>query len=227
VAGPDPAAGQTPTEASPASRVGELLDEAEAAERQGHLIYPASGSAMSLYHEILFVDPENAFALEGLTRLAEHYLEQAQEALNAKALIKADSLVSKARMIYPEYPGVAMLDRQIELLERAETTRRTLDWRLVADRDTALERELTRLGATAKRDHCRVTIQVSHDAEGRWVYRALNRAPGPRLSAELKIASPAAVEMVCFDDAQVEARVAQDPDASRADGADGADGKEG
>ncbi len=178
-----------------------LLDAAEAAERSGQLIYPASGSAMSLYHEVLYLEPENKDAIAGLTRLAELHLEQAQTALDAGQLLKADSMVSKARMIYPEYPAIATLRKQIALLENAERTRRTLDWRLVAERSAALHDPLARLGARAKSGDCRVTINVSNDAEGRWIYQRMNAAAGPeRLRAEVKIASPAAVDILCFQE---------------------------
>lgn len=179
--------------------VASLLDAAEQAERQGRYIYPAQDSAMSLYYEVLYHEPDNGFAIEGLTRLAEHYLEQAQMALDAGNLLKADTLVSQARMIYPEYPAVAALDRQIERLETAERHRQTLDWRQVADRNSTLAPTLIRLGDRAKAGDCRVTISVSSDADGRWIYQQMNRSTGDgRLRAEVKIASPAAVDILCF-----------------------------
>ena len=180
-------------------KLNQLLDAAEAAERTGHLIYPAQGSAMSIYYDVLFMDPSNGHALEGLTRLAEHHLEAAQIALDQGQLIKADSLVSKARMIYPEYPAVAILQHKLTLLEHAERTRETLDWRLVAERSQSLSNQLLRLGRVAKKGDCRATINVSNDSEGRWVYQIMNRAEGEhRLRANVKIASPAAVEILCF-----------------------------
>lgn len=178
-----------------------LIDEAEQAERRGQLIYPAQESAMSLYHEVLYQDPENELALEGLTRLAEHYLEQAQAALDAGNLLKADTLVSQARMIYPEYPAVAALAHQIHLVETAERHRQTLNWRQVADRSSALTPTLIRLGDLAKGGDCRVTINVSNDAEGRWIYQQMNRSTvAGRMRAQVKIASPAAVDILCFQE---------------------------
>jgi len=178
-----------------------LLDAAEAAERQDHLIYPSRGSAMSIYHDVLFEDPDNEHALAGLTRLAEHFLVQAQTALDADQLLKADAMVSKARMIYPEYPPVATMAHQIALVESAERTRETLDWRLVAERSATLSPKLERLGQIAKEGDCRVTINVSNDAEGRWVFQQMNAARGDnRVRAQVKIASPAAVDILCFED---------------------------
>ena len=157
---------------------------------------------MSIYHDILFQDPENEHALAGLTRLAEHFLVQAQTALDADQLLKADSMVSKARMIYPDYPPVATMAHQIALVEKAERTRETLDWRLVAQRSEKLAPKLKRLGRIAKEGDCRVTINVSNDAEGRWVFQQMNSASGSsRVRAQVKIASPAAVDILCFKEA--------------------------
>lgn len=181
------------------AKIPELLDLAETREREGHLIYPARGSAMSIYHDILYLEPANEHALNGLVRLAEHHLEAAQTAIELGQLIKADSLVSKARMIYPEYPAVETVQRQITLLENAERSRTTLNWRQVADRSPALTTQLQQLGHKAKAGDCRVTINVSSDAEGRWIYKHMNRASGDgRVRAEVRIASPAAVDILCF-----------------------------
>lgn len=183
-----------------ADDVNALLDQAEDAERRGQLIYPAGGSAMSLYYDVLFVDPENAHALEGLARLAEHHLVQAQAALDADQLLKAETLVSQARLIYPEYPPVEIMANQIALMETARRTRETLDWRLISERSDRLTPTLVRLGGIAKAGDCRVTINVSSDADGRWVFQKMNAAKGDtRVRARVKIASPAAVDIICFE----------------------------
>jgi hypothetical protein len=164
-----------------------------------HLLAPALLVLGAAATDPLFHDPDNEHARLGLIRLAEHYLEAAQTALENDQLLKADSLVSKARMIDPDYPAVASLQRQIDLLEQAERTRETLDWQLVANRSPTLTDQLLRLGRLAKQGDCRVTIQVSNDAEGRWIYQNMNRASGTgRLRAQVSIASPTAVDILCF-----------------------------
>jgi hypothetical protein len=178
-----------------------LLDAAEAAERIEQLIYPARGSAMSLYHQIISLDPSNADAQIGLARLCEHFLEAAQQALDERQFIKADSMLSKARMVYPQYSGIASVSRQIELLKTADQTRVTLDWRLVAQRSPTLSNRLMSLGSKARNGHCRVTINVSNDSEGRWIFKQMNQAPGTgRIHANIEIASPASIEMLCFNE---------------------------
>ena len=183
------------------ANVARLLDAAEAAERIEHLIYPARDSAMSLYHEVIFLDPTNADAQIGLARLCENFLEAAQTALDENQFLKAESMLSKARMVYPQYSGITAVSRQIELLKNADRTRVILDWRLVAQRSPTLSDRLMSLGAKARNDHCRVTINVSNDSEGRWVFKQMNQATGSgRIQATIEIASPAAIEMLCFNE---------------------------
>jgi hypothetical protein len=89
---------------------------------------------------------------------------------------------------------------QIALMETARRTRETLDWRLIAERSDQLTPTLVRLGGIAKAGDCRVTINVSSDADGRWVFQKMNAAKGDtRVRARVKIASPAAVDIVCFE----------------------------
>jgi hypothetical protein len=190
-----------PDDAEKQASIGRLLDAAEAAERTGHLIYPARGSAMFLYHDVIFLDPTNADAHIGLARLSENFLEAAQQALDDRQFIKAGSMLSKARIVYPQNSGIASVSRQIELLKSADQTRITLDWRLVAQRSPTLSDRLMNLGSKARNSHCRVTINVSNDSEGRWIFKQMNQAPGPgRIHADIAIASPASVEMLCFNE---------------------------
>lgn len=197
--------GSGDTFAAPESKIetetGGLLLQAEQAEMDNHLLNPARGSAASLYHRILAMDPVNAAAVAGLERIAEGYLESAQQAIDAQNPLKADALVAKARMAYPDYSGIEPLVRQLTLLDSARRRKTSLDWRLVSDRSPTLIPDLKRIGAQARQAGCLATIQVSNDAEGRWVYAQMNRAPGERrIRAEIRIASPAGVEVVCFDD---------------------------
>lgn len=184
---------------SDAALIRGLLDRAEAALRTGQRIYPVRDSAMDLYQQILLLDSDNPDAQLGLTLIAEQYLEEAQIALDRNDLFSADIALSQARLVYPEYPGLAAIEQRLRMEERAVRTRVVLDWRLVAERSPTLSPQLGRLGGQAKAGDCRVIIQVSNDPEGRWIYQRMNAAPGPgRLRAEVRIASPAAVEVRCF-----------------------------
>ncbi len=202
---PEASAGaEVPTAQSQPEETAQRLAGADAAFAAGHLIYPARGSAMALYQEVLLTDPGNAAAQRGLERLVEHFLEEASRAIEREQYIKADSMLSKARMIDRDNPNIEPLAKQLRLLEEAERHRVTLDWRLVSARSSELAATLERLGGLARGEGCRAMISVSSDAEGRWVYQQMSRAPGERrIKAQMRIASPAAVEVLCFDAATV------------------------
>ena len=176
-----------------------LLDAADAAWRDKHLIYPAQGSAMTLYYEILQRSPGSAEALWGLERLVEHFLGLASVALERRQYTKAGAMISRARLVDPDNPNIEPMSVQLRLLENAHREKVTLDWRKLAERSSDLGPVLRRIGTLAKREGCRATISVSNDAEGRWVYQQMSRAPGDtRIRAQTRIASPAAVEVLCF-----------------------------
>lgn len=176
-----------------------LLDQADAAFAAGHYVYPARGSAMSLYHDALALDPGNLEARRGLERLVEHFLQQAAQAIEEERYNKAGSLISQARMVDPENANIEPMDRELDLLESADRYEVRLDWRQVSQRSPELEPVLRKLGARARKEGCRAVITVSNDREGRWVYQQLSNAPGAkRIQAQIRIGSPSAVTIVCF-----------------------------
>ncbi len=176
-----------------------LLEQAEAARASGHLIYPVSGSAMALYQEAALLAPDSAEARRGLERLVEHFLTEASAAMARDQLIKAGSMLSKARMVDRDNPNIKPLAAELRLLEEATRHRTTLDWRLVAERSAELSPTLKRIGARAREPGCRAVISAGNDAEGRWIYGQLSQAPGERrIQAQIRIASPSAVEVLCF-----------------------------
>lgn len=177
-----------------------LLETAEEAFTAGHFIYPARGSAMALYHEVLVIAPGNPDARRGLERLVDHYLGEATAAIAEERFIRAEGALSRARMIDRDNPNIEPIAAELRLLENADRIRVTLDWRLVAERSSELSPTLIRLGEKARRSGCRAMLSVGSDAEGRWLYQQLSRAPGERrIQAQIRIASPSAVEVLCFE----------------------------
>ena len=154
---------------------------------------------MSLYHEALVLDPDNPEARRGLERVVDHFLSEATAAIAVERYSKANGALSRARMVDPDNPNIEPIAAELRLLESAERSRTVLDWRLVAARSSELTPTLTRAGARARNEGCHAVISVSSDAEGRWIYEQLSRAPGERrIQAQIRIASPSAVEVLCF-----------------------------
>lgn len=179
-----------------------LLDRAEIALSEDRLSYPASDSALVLYERVLVLDPGNSFALRGLEKIAERYLEFAQRAAGRQQFAEARSMLARARLMDPDNSALEPTARQIRLLEGARRERVILDRNLLAQRSAVLAAPLQRLGHDAKRAGCRATITARNDAEGRWVYAEMSHAAGEgRIRAQMQIGSPPAVEIICIEQA--------------------------
>jgi hypothetical protein len=190
---------QQPEQQTVQDQIDNLLENATTAQLVGQLIYPARGSAMSLYHEVLFIDPGNPAAQRGLEQVVDHFLGDAAAAIAAERYSKARGALSRARMVDPNNTNIEPIAAELRLLEKAERSRTVLDWQLVAARSSELTPILRRAGVKARKDGCHAVISVSNDAEGRWIYQQLSRAPGERrIQAQIRIASPSAVEVLCF-----------------------------
>lgn len=84
------------------------LDNAERAFRAGQLLEPSGDSALALYASVLEAAPDNPRALDGLQRIAEHYLTRSREALAADDPEAAADNLALARRVVPEHYGIAI-----------------------------------------------------------------------------------------------------------------------
>jgi hypothetical protein len=84
------------------------LQNAEQAFSAGRLIDPVDDSAFAWYSSILEVSPDNAEAIDGMQRIAEHYLMQARVALLADDPETAADNLATARSVMPEHYGIAV-----------------------------------------------------------------------------------------------------------------------
>lgn len=93
----------------------QALQQAAAAMAAGHLVEPVEGSALALYTSVLDASPTQAAALDGVKRIAEHYLNRAREALSASEAQAAAAHLETARQAMPEHYGIAIT---AELIDR-------------------------------------------------------------------------------------------------------------
>jgi TonB family protein len=90
-----------------------LIDKAQQAMLDRHYIEPASGSALSLYREVLAIDPSNGEARQGLERLAEILIARVQGALDDRKFDVALQSLESARSINPDDRRLTALDERI------------------------------------------------------------------------------------------------------------------
>jgi protein TonB len=90
-----------------------LIDKAQQAMLDRHYIDPASGSALSLYREVLIIDPANGEAKQGLERLHEILIARVQGALDDRKFDVALQSLETARSIDPTDRRLSALDERI------------------------------------------------------------------------------------------------------------------
>lgn len=96
-----------------------LVDKAQQAMLDRHFIDPLPGSALSLYREVLVINPNNGEARQGLQRLSEILISRVQSALDERKFDVALQSLETARSIDANDPRLAALDEKIASL-RAE-----------------------------------------------------------------------------------------------------------
>jgi protein TonB len=115
---PVPAAAiKSPAEAD--EKVDALIEKAQQAMLDRHFIDPAAGSALSLYREVLIINPDNGEARQGLQRLSEILIARVQSALDERKFDAALQFLETARSIDPSDRRLSALDEKIASL-RAE-----------------------------------------------------------------------------------------------------------
>lgn len=113
------------------SKSGELLTQADAALKAGHLI--GSGSAAEIYQRVLDADATNALALNGLKKVAEAVAQQARDAIAAGKIDQANQNIAELTQLTPQHPAIPELRAAIAKLHAASSD--------------ALEQQLTRAEA--------------------------------------------------------------------------------
>jgi serine/threonine-protein kinase PpkA len=94
------------------------LDAADQALRSGRLSAPAQDSAVQRYRDVLAADPANARARDGLRRIAQAHLAQAQRQAADYEFEQANDLLRLAEAADPQTPGLAAARGKLRELER-------------------------------------------------------------------------------------------------------------
>jgi TonB family protein len=100
-------------------KVDALIEKAQRAMLDRHFIDPVAGSALSLYREVLIMEPDNGEALQGLQRLSEILIARVQSALDDRKFDLALQFLESARSIDANDSRLSALDEKISSM-RAE-----------------------------------------------------------------------------------------------------------
>ncbi len=103
------------------------------AMRQGRLIQPEKQSAQAYFNEILFLDPSDKVAIDGLRLICEKYSTLAEESLADKRFNRAEDYVAAGLSVIPNYRRLVEVknridrERQDHIYELSEKARLCLD----------------------------------------------------------------------------------------------------
>ena len=96
------------------ARINRLLEKAEALMRQGNFLRPIGNNAYGKYQSVLEADKENALALEGIKRIAAHFIDQAREQLQENQLKLAQESINNAKAVDDSIPGLQELQAELD-----------------------------------------------------------------------------------------------------------------
>ena len=146
---------------------------------------------------MLEIAPNQPNAIYGIERIVERYIERAIEAISQEAWTTARAELNFAEQIDGGSPGIPVLRRQINLLEKALRWSITLADDRVRSRSPLASLELKEFGPKARASGARVTIRAGSDADGRWIYEQLNESSGKRpIRGEIEIGLPPQVRVL-------------------------------
>lgn len=182
-----------------ADAVHALLEAAESALAEDRLLTPADDCAYLYFRRALELAPELPAALRGFERIVDRYLALAERAIARQRWAAVDAMLDRAASLDAGHPDIATLRRQRALLAGAERETLALDAAQLRARHADAARALAHFGAKARRPDARVTIHAATDADGRWIYEQLDKAPGSaRIRGELRRGTPPRVVLVIF-----------------------------
>ena len=194
---------EAPSEPTPAydeDALYALLDAADAALAEDRLLTPEQDSAYHYFREALAMAPDHPLARRGFERIVESYLALANRAIDRERWASARSMLDRASIVDGDHLGIVALRRQVELLANARRESVSLVQSAVRGRSPGTAAQLKRLGRKARQANARVTIRAASDADGRWIYEQMNKAPGERrIRASLQIGAPPKVTVLTLD----------------------------
>ena len=133
---------------APATSVTDTLNRARAALQAGRIVAPPGDNALELFGDVLATSPDEPEALDGLRRVVDQLLRQAEDALAADDFRGARDPLEYVRLVKPDHPRLNFLDAQIA---RAQAAREAAERAALEPQETPQQARLRRLLGLADR----------------------------------------------------------------------------
>lgn len=198
-----PTPGPTTRQAPPArppdpasAEIDRLLTRATLAFEANRLTTPVDDNAYFRYMRVLSLDPDNARALQGLSRIVEKYLSWAIDNADRGRFGLANRYLTSARAVEEDHPGIESVSAYVAEQQASARDVERLSPAGLDRRDARLVDQLHRLAHLAEERDALVIIRARNDAEGRWIYQQMNEATELRLRARLELNRVPSIRMI-------------------------------
>ena len=191
---PKPFPLETPKETQN-EQIENLLENAQQALGQDHLLYPKETSAYAYLSLVLELNPGDENAKRGLEQVVERYIELAIQAIDRRQLNRAKSMLDRAKLVDKNHPSILPTENQLELVNNSNLTTLKLGGPTI---DAATRNRISEFGILAKYQNCRFIIYAASDEIGRTLYQLLkNNQAELKIKAQIKLRLPAQIERQC------------------------------
>jgi protein TonB len=158
--------------------VDRALAAAEQALRAGHFVEPAEASALFYYGQALAVDPHQQAANAGVSRIADHFMQQAESRLVEGDLTAAAAALDTVRRVRPEHKRLPFLDAQLKKEQQEQLVLQARESATAGDLRSAQEllTEAGRVGSTSSIEVTAAQAVISEQERDREAGRLLESA---------------------------------------------------
>lgn len=172
-----------------------LLENAQQALSQDHLLYPKETSAYAYLALALELNPDDENAKRGLEQVVERYIELAIQAIGRRQLNRAKSMLDRAKLVDKNHPSILPTENQLKLVVNSDLSTLKLNGPKIND---AARNSISKFGSLAKRRDCRFIIYAANDQQGRSIYQLLkNDQAELKIKAQIKLRLPMQIERQC------------------------------
>lgn len=174
--------------------IADMLYEALLSIDANRLTTPAGNNAYDRFVQVLQLDPGNTVALEGITRIAQRYVELADAAMNQAQYDNAASLLSRGERVKPGLPALAEARDRLAVARQNKFESFALDPGALSGQSQEMLDRLAEIAAYIRDKQATFLINARNDEEGRWIYKIMREAvEGYRLRGDIVIAGTPAV----------------------------------
>lgn len=96
-----------------------LLKDADSAFKDNRFVDPKGNNAREYYQAVLLLDNSNQFASNGLLKISDKYLQDADKAIKSKKLSDAQSFIEQATDVYSKNTNIVRLNNSLSDARRA------------------------------------------------------------------------------------------------------------